>query len=487
MRLQAFTVSALLACSALTAPALGGQDPAVQQPRRQVPETPDDQQVIRVDVDVVTIRFSVHDAEGRFINDLAQEDFRVREAGRPQEIVFFEPPRSPGRAGGRLWLALLIDVSGSTFSTRAEEILATRTFFDSLERFTQVGVFGFTDQIIPFQDFTPDRSLALRAFNQAHRHLGKTAVYGSVDALVSRMKSLGSPGDRRVIVLASDGLDDAYAQSAHSIALARQNKVSIYTIQVPSAAQLHIRPRGEIGEDGAPVPPSPAQKEEELKQKAFARLSQQTGGLHFSGFGAILDFERTLANITDDVFGNLYSVGYRTDYPRLTRDQRGIQVSVQKRGLLVSSLFTSLPEQLNVKKRVISALFGEDDTDGFDLGLDYREIGADLDILRSRSDIETGLPFRLKINPLTLSSQSGGVRTQLGIVGQLLDNRGQEVVRLREIFRVDLSMREIANGSGVIYTNKLLAPAGTYNLRLAILEIASWKMTSFERVVQIGR
>ena len=42
---------------------------------------------------------------------------------------------------GSGWPSLL-DVSGSTFATRAEEIVAARSFLDNITRSTVTGVFG---------------------------------------------------------------------------------------------------------------------------------------------------------------------------------------------------------------------------------------------------------------------------------------------------------------------------------------------------------
>ena len=448
-----------------------------QNPRPQDPE-------FRVDVNLVTVRFSVKDSQSRFVNNLSQEDFRVYEDGLPQDSLFFEPPKNTSARKTGLWLAFLIDVSGSTFATRAEQILAARTFFDNLQAFTRVGVFGFTDKLIEFQDFTTNREQAVKALGDARRHLGRTAIYGSLNSLMARMQTAGAASDRKVVIVISDAIDENYQLSAQSIALARRDSVSVYTILVPSAAQLYIRPEFKKGSSDN----SPRETLTRARQKSsFERLSRQTGGLHFSGFGAILDFDQTLAQITDSVFGNLYSVAFSSQDRSRRKEERDIRVSIVPSGLKASALFSSLPEHLNAKKKFIAALFGDEaDFSELQMDLDYREIGASIDLLRPTGGGKSGQSFRLKINPLTLSGDRQGVRTQLGIVGQLLDREGNEVVRLREVLRVNMSAREILQGNGIIYNNKIMAPKGVYNFRLAILEISTWKMTAFETVVDIG-
>lgn len=454
----------LLALLTLLAP---GQDP------------PSGDDLIRVDVNLVTIRFTVRTLSGSFENSLSQEDFRVIENGQEREILFFQPPRSQNTRSKPLWLAFLLDVSGSTFATRAEEILAARSFFENIHDFTQVGIYGFSDQVFVFQEFTSDKSLALQAFGSARKHLGQTALYDSVNTLVETLASRAGPDDRKALIIVSDGIDAAYRRAASAIARARQNDVTIYTIWVPSTAQLYITPTAGTVRD-----PDPHRKEQEA---AFARLSQETGGSHFGGFEAILDFDNVLAQINDELFGNLYTLGYYTDQPDLRRWERQVEVLARPAGLTVGGQVTDAPQQLQAKKAFIAALFESGSLRQLAAGVpwDIREIGAELDLLH-RNQRESGLPFRIKVNPHSLRrSRNGDLRTQLGVIGLLIDSQGQEVVRLREVFRASLNAGEIRDGRGVIYRNRLQASPGSYLLRIALLEIPTWRMTLFEDQVVI--
>ena len=200
------------------------------------------EQNIRIDVNLVTLRFTVKDPAGRPANGLAQQQFSVLEDGVLQEIVFFDSPRNTTGAMKQLQLAFLLDISGSTFATRSEEITAAQTFLRNVHGFTRVGIFGFTDELVLFQGFTSNRSLARKALASTRRHLGKTAIYGSLNALIGQFDDAGKPEIQNVVIVISDAMDDAYRRSAQTIALAGANNVVIYTILVPSAAQLYIRP-----------------------------------------------------------------------------------------------------------------------------------------------------------------------------------------------------------------------------------------------------
>lgn len=440
---------------------------------------------IRVDVNLATLKFMVKETDGRLLNHLNQGHFRVFEGGALQEIVFFEPPRNTEGEMGPLRLAFLIDMSGSTLATRAEELAAAGTFLDSLHDFTEVGIFGFSDKLMRLQDFTSTRSLAQKALTESGEHLGPTALYDSLNALILRMKD--SPGaTQNVVILISDGMDNAYRIAPQSISLAQRNHVVIYTVLVPSAGQLYISSSSPLSQPGASPP---AGDDREAKELAFASLSLRTNGGHFSGFETILNFDQVMAQINDDVFGNLYSIGYYTDDPYRRKEDRNIQVEIAFPKAYIPARFETLPERSTVKQEVIAALFDDDALDRVpnNLHLTFREIGADLDLLpQERQGGQIGLPFRIKISPFSLQkTEKGDVRTGFGVIARLLDQQGEEVARLREIFRVNLEAKEIRAGRGIIYTNKLFAPPGVYALKVALLEMATWNMTAFERNVRI--
>ena len=436
---------------------------------------------IRVDVNVATLKFMVKETEGRLVNHLNQDHFRVFEGGALQEITFFEPPRNREGEMSPLRLAFLIDMSGSTLATRGEELTAAEMFLDTLPDFTAVGVFGFTDELMSLQDFTSTRSLAQKALTEARGRLGRTALYSSLNTLILQMKDL--PGaTRNVVILISDGMDDAYRAAPQSISLAQSNDVVIYTVLVPSAAQLYIGPSTPTSQPGASTPAGDDRKAKEL---AYASLSLRTDGEHFSGFETILNFDQVMAQINDDVFGNLYSIGYYTDDPYRRREDRDIRVEIAYPNAHIPARFETLPERSSVKQEVIAALFDDDAMNRIphDLQLAFREIGADLDLLpQQRQGGQIGLPFRIKISPYSLQrTEKGDVQTGFGVIALLLDQQGNQVARLREIFRVNLEAKEIRAGRGIIYSNKLLAPPGIYALKVALLEMATWNMATFER------
>jgi Ca-activated chloride channel family protein len=93
--------------------------------RRPVPSatgTPaaGDDEVIRVETNLVTMPVSVLDRDGRFISGLQQRDFKIFEDGIEQKIDYFQSVEQP------FTVVLLIDVSPST-QFRIDEIQTTAT------------------------------------------------------------------------------------------------------------------------------------------------------------------------------------------------------------------------------------------------------------------------------------------------------------------------------------------------------------------------
>jgi VWFA-related protein len=445
------------------------------------------EETIRVDVNLVTLRFSAKGPQGSFINSLELGDFKILENGVRYDIAFFQRPRAAIGQQKTMWLAFLLDVSGSTFATRNEEILAARTFFENVNDFTKVGVFGFTDQLITFQDFTEDRNLAVEAFGSAQSHLGKTAIYQSLDSLVATMDRVSGPTESKVIIVVSDAMDDEYRRAVATASHARRANTILYTIWVPSAAQLYIGPASRSGRGNSDLE---SKRIKAAKEAAFSRISPQTGGRHFGGFEAILDFDGVLAEINDEIFGNLYSLGYYTEDPHLDRLERNITLSVNQPDVYLSGIFKDVPDRDRAKREIIEAFFDSEAPSGLQgrSSVPLHEIGVELDLLRPRQDGEKSvLPFRLKISPYSLQrTKSGDLNTQFGVLALLSDSFGKQTVHLREIFRGRISSKEIIEvARGVIYTNRLQAPPGRYNLKLAVMEIPTWKMTVLERRIRI--
>ena len=65
------------------------------------------QPIFRAGSDAVRVFVTVTDGDGRIVTDLTQNDFEVRDEGRPQPITLFDNTPQPIR------LVVMLDVSGS--------------------------------------------------------------------------------------------------------------------------------------------------------------------------------------------------------------------------------------------------------------------------------------------------------------------------------------------------------------------------------------
>ena len=103
------------------------QQPPIQQPKQNPtkpkPTEPEEQdQVLKLTTQQVTVPVIITDGYGNFITGLKKNDFQLREDGAAQEIEQFDDDRSP------FSVALLVDLSLST-RNKLEDIKRTAIEF----------------------------------------------------------------------------------------------------------------------------------------------------------------------------------------------------------------------------------------------------------------------------------------------------------------------------------------------------------------------
>src|SRR3984893_3091833 len=97
--------------------------------RSQTPTPPEQDDVIRSEVDLTNVLLTASDKQNRLITTLREEDLRVLEDGVPQKLFTFQ--RETDRP---LAVALLIDVSVSEERTLSQEKAAARSFVETIIR-----------------------------------------------------------------------------------------------------------------------------------------------------------------------------------------------------------------------------------------------------------------------------------------------------------------------------------------------------------------
>lgn len=156
------------------------------------------QQVERVDL--VEVYAIVRDRSGQYVQGLDRDSFRLFDNGRPQRIDRFSAERRPMR------LAIVLDNSLSMRGARIEAAReAALGLLDALEEGDDCLVVSFSDTVRVLQEPTSDRRELDRAIRGVQVDAG-TALY---DALWRVSEMLESFDGRKVVVLLSDGQDEA--------------------------------------------------------------------------------------------------------------------------------------------------------------------------------------------------------------------------------------------------------------------------------------
>jgi len=257
------------------------------------PEDPDE--VVRVGVDLVTVPFFVTDSRGRRVAGLARENFEVTDNGARVETSYF------AAGAEHVSLLFLLDASGSTrdiITAQRETALALFSHFGAGSR---VAVMQFRERAELKLDFTRDLRRARPAFQIDSLAESRTAIFDAALAAARAFTSKPREAtERRIVVLISDGLDNASAAAfERAVEEARAAGVTFYCIHLPL-----YTPR-----DGRLVA--------RRASKGFRELAERTGGQFFVVGDARTaldprgehDLRPVFQSIAEDLRGQ-YVVGY---------------------------------------------------------------------------------------------------------------------------------------------------------------------------------
>jgi Ca-activated chloride channel family protein len=181
----------------------------------------------QVSVSAISIAVVVQGKDGRYINDLTQDDFTVYENEVKQTVSYFqhdfEAPVS---------LTILLDVSGSMGlqDKLKESREALRDFVDGLLRpQDEVSLLVFADgEVEVAAPFSMDKSGCLAELAKAEAY-GQTALNDAV-AVSPEFANRGK-NEKRAILLITDGIEnDSQASVDQAVEISRRVDVPIFTI-----------------------------------------------------------------------------------------------------------------------------------------------------------------------------------------------------------------------------------------------------------------
>ncbi|MGE3277387.1 MAG: VWA domain-containing protein [Vicinamibacterales bacterium] len=275
--------------------------------RGQAAPAPQEPQVFRAGVDVVSLNVTVVDPSGRYVTDLGESDFSVFEDGVKQDLIFFNRTNQP------IALSLLIDTSASMEQRLEIAQDAAIGFSNTLRPQDLAQVVDFDSRVQIAQDFTNDKAALERAIRSTAPG-GSTslhnALYISLKEL-AKMKAKSSDELRReAIVVLSDGEDTSSLVSYEEVLeLAKRSETSIYAIG--------LQPKETASARGF--------REAEF---VLRQLSQETGGRSFfpDDAAALKDIYAQIA----DELSSQYSLGYTSKNPRRDGAWRRLVVQIDR-------------------------------------------------------------------------------------------------------------------------------------------------------------
>ena len=333
---------------------IGGRTSTTPVEKQPVGETVDDEnEVIRVDTNLVTMPVSVLDRNGRFISGLSQRDFRIFENGIEQKIEFFESVEQP------FTVVLLIDVSPSTKYQIDEIHNAAISFVDQLRPNDRVMVMAFDQNVQVLARPTNNRRVLYNAIREANFGDG-TSLYEAVDQVMRR--ELRSVEGRKAVVLFTDGVDTTSRRASYqsTVSDVEEFDALFYTIRYDTqrdgfgsggwgtgGGQQQIGIGGVIGiilgggrqfptrpGRGRPSPTAGSSAGEYATGKQYLETIARTSGGRSFEADTMTDLDAAFSGIAEEL-RRQYSIGYSPDVIGRMGERKQIRVQVARPNVVV--------------------------------------------------------------------------------------------------------------------------------------------------------
>ena len=291
-------------------------------------------------VNVVNVFVSVHDKQGKSVQDLTVNDFTLDEDGRPQTIRYFAK-----QSDLPLTLGLLVDTSASQRRVLDQERRASYQFFERVLREDKDHAFviHFDHEVELLQDLTSSRKdleAALRDLDSARPQLnrrsqggqypdpqggggypqrrggGGTALYDSV--LLASDELMKKQQGRKALILLSDGVDIGSKVSlSSSIESAQRADTQVYAIRFADEEGNRGFGSGPFGGGmgrrggGMGRGRTPSTENHADGKKVLQQIAHETGGEYFDVTNK-MPLEMIYDRIEQDL-RNQYNLGYTSD------------------------------------------------------------------------------------------------------------------------------------------------------------------------------
>jgi len=252
---------------------------------------------------------------GKRVLDLAEEDFRILDEGKRQEIVTFERGDIP------LTATLLLDCSLSMKGDRlAAALQGANEFVEGMKPLDQAMVMLFSDRLLRATEFSEDREMLSQALTRVEA-AGGTSINDHLFLALSRLEAVHG---RRVIVLFSDGSDvHSVLPMEGVLQKARSSRALIYWIQLQDP-----------GEDSEVPEYTSSWRNVEANRREFKdlRLAIQESGGRIEVVESLEELEEAFAGILAEL-REQYVLGYYPSEAKHDGGWRDVRVRVEKSGL----------------------------------------------------------------------------------------------------------------------------------------------------------
>ena len=345
----------------------GGRNaPSPKPDASPTPDIFDENEVIKVETNLVTMPVSVLDRDGRFISGLRQQDFKIFENGVEQKVDYFQSVEQP------FTVVLLIDVSPST-QFRIDEIQqAAITFVDKLRPADRVMVISFDQNVNVLCPPTNNRYQLRDAIRQAQFGDG-TGLYEAVDYAINQ--ELRQIRGRKAVVLFTDGVDTTSKRATSQSTIKDTEEVDalFYTIRYDTSRDMgggqtfpQSRPRGRGGRVtladilagilvGGNVNVGSGGRggggrgsgggEYYMGRKYLEALAASSGGRAFEA-SSLLNIDAAFSGIAEEL-RRQYSLGYYPDVVGKVGDRKQIKIRVMRQDVVVRAKNSYIVGQTN--------------------------------------------------------------------------------------------------------------------------------------------
>ena len=216
-----------------------GAPPPVPTLKKQPEQEINPTDVISVDTTEVMFPVTVRDSDGRLVNDLTRNDFRVFEDNALQPLSDLALRQVP------VDVVLMVDASSSVASNIDDFRRAAEGFAAKLAADDRISLIKFDDRIELLQDWTKSRFQLRRALNRI-----EPGMYTRFnDALLLASKDqFGSPSlkSRRAVIVLSDGLDNGQGTTTLEAALQAMIKAQVTAYIVSNTEIARATKRAEL-------------------------------------------------------------------------------------------------------------------------------------------------------------------------------------------------------------------------------------------------